>query len=87
VIQRQVGKDNTVENKESSEPTRRQSTILPKYVIDASSKEGLRLPSVSGTIQFNNVTFAYPTRKETNVLNGFSLNVEAGTTVALVGPR
>ena len=87
MIQRQVGKDDTDEKNDPAEPTRRQSTILPKYVIDASSKEGMRLPSVKGAIQFKDVAFAYPTRKETNVLNGFWLNVEAGSTVALVGPR
>eukprot|EP00164_Ancoracysta_twista_P001440 GFYU01001876.1.p1 GENE.GFYU01001876.1~~GFYU01001876.1.p1 ORF type:complete len:820 (-),score=207.21 GFYU01001876.1:43-2502(-) len=38
-----------------------------------------------GGIEFKDITFAYPTRPETNVLNGFSLNIPAGSCVALVG--
>jgi ATP-binding cassette subfamily B (MDR/TAP) protein 1 len=64
---------------------RASSAPLPKYVIDSSGVEGVKLPSVKGTIEFRNITFSYPTRQETNVLEGFSLTVEAATTVALVG--
>ena len=39
-----------------------------------------------GEIQFRNVRFAYPSRPETGVLDGFSLDVRPGETVALVGP-
>jgi len=84
VIDRQVGNDDSITT--PSGPTRRASTVLPKYVIDSSAEDGLKLPSVNGAIEFNDITFAYPTRQETNVLDGFSLNVEAGSTVALVGP-
>jgi ABC-type multidrug transport system fused ATPase/permease subunit len=67
---------------------RRGSTApLPKYIIDSSSKEGLKPNSVVGNITFRDVKFAYPTRQEIDVFNGFSLNVEAGKTVALVGAR
>ena len=37
-------------------------------------------------IELADVTFAYPTRPETRVLNGVSLRVEEGQTVAFVGP-
>jgi len=37
-------------------------------------------------IEFNNVTFAYPTRPGKKVLEGFHLKVSHGETVALVGP-
>lgn len=84
MINRQVGADEN--DAPASGPTRRSSTILPTYVIDSSAEDGLTLPSVNGSIEFKDVTFAYPTRRETNVLDGFSLNVEAGSTVALVGP-
>ena len=60
---------------------------LPKYVIDSSSTRGLKPNTVDGTIQFNNVSFCYPTRQEVNVFDGFSLTIPAGKTVALVGPR
>jgi len=39
-----------------------------------------------GEIRFDNVTFAYPSRPDTKVLDGFSLTVRPGETVALVGP-
>ncbi|SLN73528.1 ABC transporter transmembrane domain-containing protein [Oceanibacterium hippocampi] len=45
------------------------------------------LPSpTAGRIVFDNVTFHYPTRPDVAALNGFSLTVEPGETVALVGP-
>jgi hypothetical protein len=74
---------------EEEEKIQRRGSIapLPKYVIDSSSKEGLKPVSVEGNIQFRDVKFAYPTRQEIDVFDGFSLNVEAGKTVALVGAR
>ncbi len=39
-----------------------------------------------GSLSFRNVTFRYPTRLETAALQDFSLEVEAGETVAIVGP-
>lgn len=60
--------------------------ILPPYVIDSSSTEGLKPQNVQGTIEFKNVQFAYPTRPETTILQNFNLKIEAGKTVALVGP-
>jgi ATP-binding cassette subfamily B protein len=40
---------------------------------------------VRGLIGFDNVSFSYPTRPEISALNGFSLSVSPGETVALVG--
>ncbi len=40
---------------------------------------------VRGLIGFENVSFCYPTRPEISALNGFSLSVSPGETVALVG--
>lgn len=39
-----------------------------------------------GEISFGDVRFAYPSRPDQIVLDGFSLTVKAGETVALVGP-
>ncbi|WBY17973.1 ABC transporter transmembrane domain-containing protein [Erythrobacteraceae bacterium WH01K] len=39
-----------------------------------------------GSLSFRGVTFAYPTRMEEPALEGFSLEVEPGETVAIVGP-
>ncbi len=41
---------------------------------------------VKGEIAFEDVTFRYPTRPDTSALNGVSLRVAPGETVALVGP-
>ncbi len=40
----------------------------------------------SGAVQFDHVTFRYPTRLEIAALNDFSLEVSPGETVAVVGP-
>ena len=59
---------------------------LPKYVIDSSSDEGLKPSITKGEIVFQDVTFSYPTRPDSQIFNQFSLKVQAGKTVALVGP-
>ena len=41
---------------------------------------------VRGAIAFHDVSFRYPARPETSALNGVSLTVNPGETVALVGP-
>ena len=72
----------------SGDPIRRGSNApLPKYVIDSSSEDGIKPSSVVGNIVFQDVTFSYPTRKEIHVFEHFSLSIEAGKTVAIVGPR
>jgi ATP-binding cassette subfamily B (MDR/TAP) protein 1 len=64
---------------------RRVSMALPKYVINSSSQQGKKPSTIEGNIEFRNVSFAYPTRNESLVFDGFSLSVAAGQTVALVG--
>lgn len=59
---------------------------LAGYHIDSSSPLGLRPPNITGEITFDNVNFAYPTRPDKTIFEGFDLKIEAGTTVALVGP-
>jgi ATP-binding cassette subfamily B protein len=39
-----------------------------------------------GEIEFNNVTFRYPSRPDTSALENFSLQVSPGETIAFVGP-
>jgi ATP-binding cassette subfamily B protein len=49
---------------------------LPKY-----------LPKpLTGRIKFENITFHYPSRPEQKALDGFTLEVQPGETVAIVGP-
>ena len=50
------------------------------------SPRGLPAVQSGSRVEFNNVSFHYPSRPQTAALNGFSLNVAAGETVALVGP-
>jgi ABC-type multidrug transport system fused ATPase/permease subunit len=59
-------------------------------IIDSEriSTTGLREPVVSShtDIVFQNVVFAYPTRPNIYVLNGFNARFERGKTTAIVGP-
>ena len=45
-----------------------------------------RTEKLNGQIEFSNVGFAYPTRKELNVLSDINFKIEHGQKVALVGP-
>lgn len=78
VIQRKVGSSSEV-------ITGRGGAVLPEYRIDSSSAEGERPSKVVGQVQFNNVTFAYPTRPDVSVFKNFNLYIKPGETVALVG--
>lgn len=40
---------------------------------------------MTGAVEFHNVHFHYPTRPDVEVLQGFSLKVQPGQVVALVG--
>ena len=53
--------------------------------IDSSSTEGTKLESITGAIEFKNISFHYPSRDDVPILSDFSLDVKAGQTVALVG--
>jgi ATP-binding cassette subfamily B (MDR/TAP) protein 1 len=54
--------------------------------IDPFDKSGEQPSDVEGVLELENVTFAYPTRPNTTVLDNFSLHVPAGKVTALVGP-
>ncbi|KAJ8559787.1 hypothetical protein K7X08_003845 [Anisodus acutangulus] len=47
--------------------------------------DALEHESIKGEIEFLNIQFCYPSRPEVTVLNNFSLQIEAGLKVALVG--
>merc|ERR1712013_157167 len=53
--------------------------------IDSSSNQGLKPKSLHGNIKFSNIFFNYPSRKDVKILQGFSLEIPQGKTVALVG--
>ncbi|CAL1280383.1 unnamed protein product [Larinioides sclopetarius] len=56
--------------------------LVPK--IDSSSEGGMR-QDLTGKIDFIDVKFRYPSRRNVQVLQGISLTVNPGQTVALVG--
>ncbi|KAF0687599.1 hypothetical protein As57867_020650, partial [Aphanomyces stellatus] len=55
-------------------------------LVDATSTNGLALPSVQGEIHLDNIRFHYPARPDVQVCQGYTLHVKAGEKVALVGP-
>ncbi|XP_072535197.1 ATP-dependent translocase ABCB1-like [Salminus brasiliensis] len=61
------------------------NTIDMPRPIDSSSKEGYKPDSVRGDIEFRNIHFSYPSRKDVKILQGTSLKVPHGKTIALVG--
>ena len=42
-------------------------------------------PNLEGRVEFRNVKFSYPTRRDTQVLKGVSFTAQPGEIVALVG--
>ncbi|XP_024151894.1 ATP-binding cassette sub-family B member 10, mitochondrial isoform X1 [Oryzias melastigma] len=56
----------------------------PEFPLD----EGCVLPpeQLKGQLEFCNVSFAYPTRKEAHIFHNLNLLVPAGTIMAVVGP-
>ncbi|TSR04308.1 ATP-binding cassette sub-family B member 9 [Bagarius yarrelli] len=54
----------------------------PKHNLDGQEAADV----LQGLIEFRNVTFAYPTRPETNVLKNVSFSIQPGKVTALVGP-
>ncbi|XP_047550292.1 ATP-dependent translocase ABCB1 isoform X2 [Lutra lutra] len=59
--------------------------IDSKPSIDSYSMNGHKPDNIKGNLEFKNVHFSYPSRKEVKVLKGLNLTVESGQTVALVG--
>ncbi|GER29438.1 ABC transporter B family member [Striga asiatica] len=62
--------------------------ILDRYsLIEPEDPDGHRPDGkVGGRVDFRGVDFAYPARPKTMILQGFSLEIEAGKSTALVGP-
>ncbi|KAK3404215.1 hypothetical protein EUGRSUZ_K00531 [Eucalyptus grandis] len=57
---------------------RRQPTI-------SNASGGIVLKEIEGNIDIRNIHFAYPSREDKVILQGFTLSIPAGKTVALVG--
>uniref|UniRef100_A0A7N4V116 ATP binding cassette subfamily B member 1 n=1 Tax=Sarcophilus harrisii TaxID=9305 RepID=A0A7N4V116_SARHA len=56
-----------------------------KPVIDSYSEEGQKPKKFEGNVSFNEVVFNYPIRPDIPVLQGLTLEVKKGQTLALVG--
>ena len=54
--------------------------------IDSLSDEGVIPNHIEGKVEFKDVTFAYPTRPDTVVMNNISVEANVSKTLALVGP-
>ncbi|PNT61308.1 ABC transporter B family member 15 [Brachypodium distachyon] len=57
-----------------------------EYSSGSDSDKKKNQKGIKGAIEFRDAHFTYPTRPEVTVLSGFSLEIGAGKTVALVGP-
>ncbi|KAF3456692.1 hypothetical protein FNV43_RR01346 [Rhamnella rubrinervis] len=53
--------------------------------IDSSSNEGITLPTIEGSVEFEHVSFKYPTRPDIQIFRDLCLSIPSGKTVALVG--
>ncbi|WP_426113353.1 ABC transporter transmembrane domain-containing protein [Pseudomonas sp. DSP3-2-2] len=61
--------------------------LQAKSEITPPASDLLRLPErVSGRLELENISFAYPSRPERNAVDGMTLSIAAGETLALVGP-
>ncbi|KAM4874401.1 ATP-dependent translocase ABCB1 isoform 2-T2 [Thomomys bottae] len=56
-----------------------------KPSIDSFSSSGHKPDNIKGNLEFRNIHFSYPSRKEVKILKGLNLKVQSGQTVALVG--
>jgi ATP-binding cassette subfamily B protein len=60
--------------------------LVARPAIEPPAKPAHLDPRTAGAIEFDRVTFRYPSRPEAAALSEFTLSVRSGETVALVGP-
>ncbi len=72
----------SVNSVEIETPEGRVKAILPAYEIDSSSEAGLKPENVEGQLCFADVKFAYPTRPGHTILDGLSIDIPSGKTIA-----
>ncbi|KAF6156794.1 hypothetical protein GIB67_033263 [Kingdonia uniflora] len=61
-------------------------TLDRKTMIDPTTPEDSNSERIKGRIEFEKISFSYPSRPGVTILNNFTLLIEAGSKVALVGP-
>ncbi|KAK4488469.1 hypothetical protein RD792_004233 [Penstemon davidsonii] len=60
--------------------------VLDRYsLIEPEDPEGFKPDKLTGHIELHDVEFAYPARPNTIIFKGFSIDIEAGKSTALVG--
>ncbi|KAG9342824.1 hypothetical protein JZ751_015696 [Albula glossodonta] len=59
-------------------------TTPNKPNINSFSDDGYKPDIIKGNIEFNNIHFTYPSRPDVKILNGMSLKVSSGQTIALM---
>ncbi|KAL1484545.1 hypothetical protein MTO96_011243 [Rhipicephalus appendiculatus] len=69
------------------QPEKVYQVIDRKPAIDSRSTEGIKPTEFEGAIQFNEVTFSYPSLPTTSTpaLQNFSMSIDPGETVAVIG--
>jgi ATP-binding cassette subfamily B (MDR/TAP) protein 1 len=60
--------------------------LWSKPRIDPTIKSGHDIEKLSGSLEFRNVKFSYPTRPHVKVLQGLNIKVNPGQFIAFVGP-
>ena len=61
------------------------SSINETDVLKENTLDEKSISHINGDIEFDNVNFIYPSRKDVSVLNNLNLIARAGQTTALVG--
>ncbi|KAJ0551150.1 putative ABC-type xenobiotic transporter [Helianthus annuus] len=60
--------------------------VLDRYtLIEPEDPDGEKPEIITGHVEIHNVDFAYPARPDVMIFKGFSINIEAGKSTALVG--
>ncbi|MCD7823353.1 MAG: ABC transporter ATP-binding protein/permease [Oscillospiraceae bacterium] len=60
--------------------------FLSEEEMEDESSKTEKIENVRGEVEFRNVKFAYPNAPEKEIIHGFSVKVEPGQKVAIVGP-
>ncbi|KAK4477406.1 hypothetical protein RD792_016627 [Penstemon davidsonii] len=61
-------------------------SVLDRYsLIEPEDQDGFKPDKLMGHIEIHDIEFAYPARPDTTIFKGFSINIEAGKSTALVG--